>query len=114
VIGNNLVRLYEAACAEGEVAGSDIQQQCDNFIAKRVAATGQQRKTGEGYCAIVKAMISAHLYGVTDEEISSTKAAAKQEAWDNKLQAITPYWEIAKYCGGPGIFLLIPPRSVEV
>jgi len=113
-IGNNLVAFYKASCDEADSPGSTIAQACEDYVAKRVFLTGQHRKSGESNRSIIKAMVSAHLYGLRDEDIGSGLAGAKQDKWENKLQSITPYWEIASICGGPGIFLLVPPRSVDV
>jgi len=36
-------------------------------------------------------MVSAHLYRVSDKDFGSSKATAKQEKWENMLQAIITY-----------------------
>ena len=113
-LGHNLVSHYRAACDQAEIPGSAIARECDVYIAKRTQITGQSRKPSETNRAIVKTMVANHLYGIEDYDIGSSRAAAKLKTWENRLHSMMPFWEIASLCGGPGVFLLIPEKSIEV
>lgn len=75
--GYSLVKCCKDSSDITEDMDSDITQECNAYIERRVQVTSQARKPNETIRSIVKTMIANQSYGVQNHEIGSAKAATK-------------------------------------